>query len=215
MAAFQGREEESMTSMKRALATGGLAVAVGIVAACSSSNDMTQNGKGAVQFRMSASATSSAVTSSGGGSGSTSDTPQLQAANVTFSSILARNLDGQLIDVTIALPTTVDVLGLASGGMVTLPAGFLPAGTYDQLVIVMTKVALTLADGTIVSIEPPGGGWTAIVPVTQPFTVVDGQTTDVTINFHAGGAFHWLNGDWSFVPQFDCHGGDHGGHDSN
>jgi hypothetical protein len=204
-----------MKPMNRALVLGGLAAALGIVAACSNPNDMTQSNKGAVQFTMSASATSPAVLSATGGSGSSSDAPHITAANVTFASILARNLDGQLIAVTIALPTTVDVFGLSSGDPVTLPAGFLPAGTYDQLVIVMTSVALTLENGTIVTIEPPGGGWTAIVQASEPFDIVDGATTDVTLNFRLGGAFHWGNGDWDFFPGFDCDGGNHGGHDSH
>ena len=42
------------------------------------------------------------------------------------------------------LARDMDLLALG-GKDVTLPAGFLPAGTYDQLVVVMTKLELTLA----------------------------------------------------------------------
>jgi Domain of unknown function (DUF4382) len=191
-----------MKSIRNELALAGLAVTLGIVTACSnSSNGMTQSGKGAVQFVMSASTAAPATTHDG-----STDDHQLQAANVAFASILARNLDGQLINVTIELPVTVDVLGLVTGGAVTLPAGFLPPGTYDQLVIVMTKVELTLANGTVVTIDPPGGGWTSIVRVTDPFTVAEGQTTTVNLRFRQGG-FQWLNDHWDFNPEFDCRGG--------
>jgi len=193
-----------MKPIRNQLALAGLAVALGTAAACSNGSDaMTQGGKGAVQIVMSASAVapvSPAVTGSGG---SSSD-HDLKAANVTFASILARNLDGELINVTIDLPVTVDLLGLMSGGTFTLPAGFLPPGMYDQLVIVMTQVALTLADDTVVTIDPPGGGWTAVIPVTETFTVAEGQTTTVSIKFRPDGSFHWLNGAWDFHPEFDC-----------
>ena len=203
-----------MKSIRNEFVLAVLAVTLGLVTACSNSSDgMTQSGKGAVQFVMSASAApvAPATLAATTNDGSSAD-HQLQAANVTFASILARNLDGVLTNVTIALPVTVDVLGLATGGSLTLPAGFLPQGTYDQLVIVMTKVELTLTNGTVVTIDPPGGGWTAVVPVTTPFTVTEGQTTTVNINFRPGG-FQWTNGEWDFNPDFDCHGGNDDGSD--
>jgi hypothetical protein len=187
-----------------------MAVVLGVVAACSSgSNSLTHDGKGAVKFTMSASA-AAPVAPAVSSDGSSTD-HSLQTANITFASILARNLDGQLIDVTIALPVTVDVLAMVSGRTVTLPVGFLPPGTYDQLVVVMTKVELTLGSGTVITIDPPGGGWTAVIPVTEPFTVADGATTTVNIRFHADGSFRWLDGGWQFHPEFDCddHDDDH------
>jgi hypothetical protein len=188
----------------------GLAGALGIVSACSNgSNSVMQDGTGAVQIVMSASAAAPLVATATGGSGSdSSGDHNLQAANVTFASILARNLDGELINVTIELPVTVDLLGLVSGGSFMLPAGFLPPGTYDQLVIVMTELQVTLANGTIVTIDPPGGGWTAVIAVTEPFTVVEGQTTNVTIRFRPDRSFQWLEDRWQFHPSFDCNGGD-------
>ena len=210
-----------MTFMKSALAFAGLAVTLGLVAACSKGSDgVTQSGKGAVQFVMSASASASAsgaapaTLAATSPEVSSSDHPP-QAANVTFASILARNLDGELINVTIDLPVTVDLIGLGTDGSFTLPAGFLPPGTYDQVVIVMTSVALTLANGTIVTIEPPGGGWTAVLPVTEAFTVAEGQTTTVDINFRPGGLFRWLDGVWEFIPDFECPGDSGGHHDTN
>jgi hypothetical protein len=204
-----------MKPIKDELALAGLAVALGVVAACSNgSNGGTQAGKGAVQIVMSATAAAPISAAVVGGAGSSTD-PQLQSANVTFASILARNLDGQLIDVTIELPVTVDLLGLVSGGSFTLPAGFLPPGTYDQLVIVMTRVELTLGNGTLVTVDPPGGGWTAVIPVTEMFTVAEGQTTTVSIRFRPGGSFHWLDGEWEFHPDFDCDGGRDDGDDED
>lgn len=130
--------------------------------------------------------------------------PVPQAANVTFSSILARTLEGKLVAVTIDLPVTVDLLSLGNGNVATLPVGFLPPGTYDQFVVVMTQVEMRLADGTKIGVTPPGGGWTAIVPVEQPFTVAEGKMTSVTLNFRRDLSFRCGLGTWEFHPQFEC-----------
>ena len=128
----------------------------------------------------------------------------LQAADVTFSSILARTLDGKLTDVTMDLPVTVDLLALVSGKEATLPAGSLPPGTYDQLVVVMTRLEVTLSNGTKIAITPPGGGWTAIVPVSPPVTVVTGETTTVPLSFRRDRSFGCDLGRWDFHPEFEC-----------
>ena len=175
---------------------------------------MMQNGQGAVQFVMSATVEDSARLAATS-PGESSPDQQLQAANVTFASILARNLDGVLTNVTIALPVTVDLIGLGTEGAFTLPAGFLPPGEYDQIIIVITSVALTLENGTIVTIEPPGGGWTAVIQAGSPFTVVEGQTTTVDLNFRRGRLFQLLNGRWEFNPHFECPGNHGGNHDTN
>ncbi len=128
----------------------------------------------------------------------------LKGATVTFSSILARNLDGVLTDVTIALPVAVDLFALDESRQATLPIGALPPGTYDQLVVVMTQVELTLLDGTKIAITPPGGGWTAIVAVAQPFTVAEGETTTVGLKFRKDLSFGCGSGKWEYHPRFDC-----------
>jgi hypothetical protein len=126
-----------------------------------------------------------------------------QSANVTFSSILARNLDGVLVNVAMDLPATVDVLSLDGGKEVTLPVGELPAATYDQVVVVMTEVEGVTLDGTTITITPPGGGWTAMVPVC-PFLVHEGGTTTVPIKFMLDQAFSWRDNRHHFHPRFVC-----------
>ncbi len=128
----------------------------------------------------------------------------LQAANVTFASILARTLDGRLTDVTIDLPVTVDLLALVNGKQATLPAGFLPPGPYDQLVVVMTQLEVTLSSGTKIAITPPGGGWTSVIPVSPPVTVVAGETTTVPLSFRRDRSFGCDLGRWDFHPEFEC-----------
>ncbi|HKP29761.1 MAG TPA: DUF4382 domain-containing protein [Gemmatimonadales bacterium] len=129
---------------------------------------------------------------------------RLETANVTIASLLARNTDGQLIDLDMDLPQTIDLKALLGGENTTLPAGTLPAGDYDQLVVVMTKLDLTFVDGGALALTPPGGGWTSIVRV-APFTVTDGEDTTIELNFRMGGALREIGGVLKFFPDFDGH----------
>ena len=180
-----------------------LTLATVLLGGCSSSDSLSGNGNGNVRFRMGGSTTQAAAVAStspvplADGTGRT-----ITAATISLSSILARNLDGQLIDVTMALPVTVDLVALIQGHTVDLPIGSLPVGSYDQLVIVIRSLHVELSDGTQIDVTPPGGGWTAIVAV-DGFDVVDGQVTTVNLHFRGAGAFHWLNGELEFDPGFD------------
>jgi len=181
-----------------------LALATVLVAGCSNSDSMTGQSKGTVRFTMGGPTTQAArlgATSPLTLSDGTGRT--ITAASITLSSIVARNLDGQLVDVTMALPVTVDLVSLIQGRTVDLPIGSLPVGSYDQLVIVIRGLHVELSDGTMIDVTPPGGGWTAIVRV-DPFEVVDGQVTTVHLHFRAAGAFQWIDGHLEFDPEFDC-----------
>ena len=122
---------------------------------------------------------------------------------MTFSSILARNLDGELIDVTINLPVTIDVLQTRDGRSLELPIGILPPGIYDQLVVVMRQVELVLLDGTKIAVTPPGGGWTAIIRVC-PFEVSAAEITPVQLRFRMGSSFQLGGSGWRFEPDLEC-----------
>jgi len=127
-----------------------------------------------------------------------------QAGKVTFSSILARDLDGVLVNVELeTLPVTVDLEMLEGGKQVTLPEGGLPVGTYDQVVVVMTQVEVVTLDSTIISITPPGGGWTAIVPICS-FSIDGEDSTTVALQFNLNRAFSWRDNHYHFQPGFTC-----------
>ena len=189
-----------------------LTLAVLILGGCSDSGSMVGSNTGHVLMIMggpplAATGGVGAATALNDGNGRT-----LTAAEITVASVLARNLDGQLIDIDMDLPATVDLVALIGGGTAELPLGALPVGTYDQLVVVIRSLHVELSDGTQVDVTPPGGGWTAVVD-TDPFDVVDGQVTTVTLHFRAGGAFEFVDGHLVFHPGFDCEV-DHG-HDSD
>ena len=128
--------------------------------------------------------------------------PLIKSANVTFSSILARDLDGVLVNVDMDLPVTVDVLRLEGGRQIQLPEGELPAATYDQVVVVMTEVQIVLGDDTQITINPPGGGWTAIVPLCPPVEVEDSGPATVSLTLEVRKAFLWFGDRFHFEPRF-------------
>lgn len=128
--------------------------------------------------------------------------PFIKSANVIFSSVLARNLDGVLVNVDMDLPDTVDVLRLEGGRQVQLPDGDLPAGTYDQVVVVMTGVHVVLGNDTQLTISHPGGGWTAIVPLCPPVEVEDSGTSTVSLTLEVRNSFLWGGDRFHFEPRF-------------
>ncbi len=123
------------------------------------------------------------------------------AANVTLSSILVRSLDGVLVNLVMPVPVTVDVVEIESGKTIQLPDGTLPVGLYDQVVIVITAVQGVMHDGTVITIQPPGGGWTSIVPIC-PLDVIEGGTTTIGIDLMVRNAFHWGDNRFHFQPRF-------------
>jgi hypothetical protein len=193
------------TRLTRIGALAVLGAAAILSAGCSGTDDVTAGkGEGRVKVVVSGATTLAATTRTDAASTLVeNDGPPLQAAEITLSSILARNLDGQLVDVTIDLPATIDLLAVVQGQTYELPMGALPAGTYDQIVVVIRALSVTLTDGTKIDVTPPGGGWTAIVP-TEPFDVVDGQVTTVNLHFRPAGALRWVEGHLEFQPGFDC-----------
>ena len=71
----------------------------------------------------------------------------------------------------------------------------------------MTAVAGTLRDGTKVTIQPPGGGWTAVVPICS-LQMAEGQTQTVGVTLQVRNSFLQSRDHWSFQPRFraeaDC-----------
>ncbi len=67
----------------------------------------------------------------------------------------------------------------------------------------MTEVRVVTHDGTIITIEPPGGGWTAIIPICS-FDVPEGGTATVGIQFDLRQAFSWRDNRYHFQPRLVC-----------
>ncbi len=190
-------------------------------AACSGSDSMLAPNHGRVRFVLGSeggsvavsgpvaveSWTETEVTSTGGidplhGDGDHPEVPFIKAANVTFSSILARNLDGVFVDVEMDLPVTVDVVTLEGGRRIQLPEGELPAATYDRLLVNMTAVHVVLRDDTEITINPPGGGWAAITPLCPPLEIEESGTSTVSLSLEVRRSFFWMGDRFHFAPRF-------------
>jgi hypothetical protein len=124
-----------------------------------------------------------------------------QTANVTLSSVLARNFDGVLVNLDMDLPVIIDVVQIEGGKEIQLPDATLPPGLYDQMVVVITAVQGLTHDGTLITMEPPGGGWTAVVPIC-PLEIVEGGTVTVGIKLMVRNSFRWLGHRFNFEPRF-------------
>ncbi|MEQ1855538.1 MAG: DUF4382 domain-containing protein [Longimicrobiales bacterium] len=190
------------------------------LAACSGSDSMLAPNQGRVRFVLGSENGAVAVSGSAGVASATFDgttftgtdpldggsgnhpRPPVKAANVTFSSILARNLDGVLVNVDMDLPASVDVITLETGRQIQLPEGELAEGTYDQVVVVMTEVSVVLWNDTQITIVPPGGGWTAIVPLCPPVEVEEGGESTVALTLDVRGAFLASGNGFHFMPKF-------------
>ncbi len=204
---------------KRILVTTCLGAGLLVVACSGTSETFNTAGKGQLMLTMTTGSgpTINAVgttgfSSTGAGTGAPGVTtndmgegPSLssfKSANVTFSKIQAQNTGGTWVDVLIALPVTVDVVAIRDGKNFSLPAGFLPPGTYDRLKVTITQVDIVLMDGTNIAITPPAGGWTVEV-ATRPFTIVEGQTTSIHLKFREDMSFHFLGGTIGFNPDIE------------
>lgn len=148
------------------------------------------------------------------------DRNRIQGAEILVSDAVARSTTlQQLIDIGIDLPVTVDLIALnETGGTIELGIGYLPPDTYDQIVLVISSLTLTAKDGTRVTIEPPGGGWTVQIPA-APFTVIEGEITTIQLNFRMSSfrfPFDIDLGDIDFDdfrPEIDCDDHHRGGDD--
>jgi hypothetical protein len=179
-----------------------------ILQGCSSSS--TDSSKGSVSLSVAATRTTAAGVAAATLDDGSDALSHLQAATITVGSAEVHQVDGTWVMVDRGLPVTIDLLAiLTSGGSASLPADLIPEGHYDSLQLTITKVDLTLLDGTKISVTPPGLGWTVTLAV--DFTVVAGQETTIHLNLHCDGSFHLINGTFEFDPEIDIDDVEHDG----
>jgi hypothetical protein len=181
-----------------------VALAVAVAAAGCSEATLSARVDGGVRVVLSASSATAAQTATSAMFDDEHDRV-LDGIEIVISDLEARSATEQRLEkVSIDLPATVDLLALLeSGGQIDLGVGSLAPGIYDQLVIVVSSVTLTAVDGTVVTITPPGGGWTRVVRV-EPFEVVEGEVTTVRILIRPTFSFD-LGDDIRDLDDDDCH----------
>ena len=191
---------------KLGIALAAAVAAVLLTASCSSSGDATgSTSKGNVAVTLKATGRVVGAAAGGAGDGSDDGSEGPTAATIVISAASARTTDGTLVPFAGTFPQTVDLLALASsGGSVTLPPDTLPEGSYDAIELWITQASITLHDGTIITITPPGSGWQVLIPVT--FDVVPGQTTTITLNLSCDHSFEFVDGEFEFHPELEVEG---------
>jgi len=191
-----------MVEISRFLAAALLVAVLVLGLGCQGGSATLSGSVGHVQIVLGGDATVSAARHGDGGDGGDDACSRLRGAEVTFTGIVARNLDGQLVPLSLEYPVTVDLFALRADNSVALPLGTLPPGSYDQLVVVMSTLTLTTLNGTRIAISPPPGGWTRIIRV-DPFEVIDGETTTVRIRFLHHLSFNLFGDRFGFDPHFE------------
>jgi hypothetical protein len=121
------------------------------------------------------------------------DAPVDGAASVVvaFTGIDLQRSDGMLTSITFPATRFIDLLKLQNGATGALTRGeSVPAGSYDwmRLKVLADKNAqnesyITLTDGTQYPLYVPSGAETGLKLV-HPFTVAQGSTTDLVIDFN-------------------------------
>lgn len=108
---------------------------------------------------------------------------------VTFSQVeLVGEAEGRAV---IAVePQTIDVLTLRNGGLEMLGEAELPAGTYEQLRLIVDDAKIGFGGGAEVhDVTVPSGAQTGLKINIEPALVVAaGQTSEVVLDFDAGRA---------------------------
>jgi hypothetical protein len=96
--------------------------------------------------------------------------------------------------------TTIDLLSLTNGGFVTLGSDQVPAGTYDQVRLVLGNGSTIVVGGTESPLTVPSGMQSGI-KVKGTFTVPAGGSVDVGLDFDAAHSIHRTgNGRWMMNP---------------
>ena len=183
-------------------------VVLALATSCASTDKNANKGSVAMTFKASG-AFPAPTTLAAGDSGPLNSGPPT-SATIVISEASARTTGGTFETISGTFPKTIDVLALTeSGGSVTLPAGLLPDGSYSAIQITITEVSITLNDGTVVTITPPGSGWQTLIAVN--FDVIAGQETTITLNLHCERSFRFLNDHFEFEPDIEIEevGGHH------
>ncbi len=118
--------------------------------------------------------------------------------NVTFDTVRVHRANGtndsgwinlSIKNGTLDLASLVDVSALLGEGKV-------PVGKYTQVRIVAKSVTGVMTNGTKVTFSVPSGE----LRTTNPFNVLEGQTTSLTIDIDLEHSIVSENGKWAFKP---------------
>lgn len=95
---------------------------------------------------------------------------------------------------------TFDLLTLRGGVLAPLASGVIPSGAYDEVRLKLGAGSTVTVDGVVHPLVVPSGS-TSGLKIKGPFTVPDGGTIDVAIDFDAARSiFQTGSGTWMMRP---------------
>lgn len=114
-------------------------------------------------------------------------------ANVTISSILVRNVDENAGSPFLTLTEeemSFNLLDLTNGVTATLVDKQIPAGTYDQIRMIVSEANIVLKDQTIYDLKIPSGEQTGIKIMLDPLVVIaEDLGAEIILDFDVSRSF--------------------------
>lgn len=116
----------------------------------------------------------------------------IQSAEITVGEVLARKQSGTKISLS-DKEMTLDLLKLRNGLVETLADVEIPAGSYDEILLIIRSASVDMKDGRHFDLTVPSGAQSGLKIFVNPDIVIaSGISTDVLLDFDLS---------QSFVPQ--------------
>jgi len=162
-----------------------LLVALALMAGCSKDNTTAGPGMGTLQMFV-------------------TDAPAaIDAVNLVITGVAVRHSGADTVTGWQTLRSdsvSFDLLTLRGGVLAQLASGVIPSGAYDEVRLKLGTGSTVTVDGVVHPLVVPSGS-TSGLKVKGPFTVPDGGTIDVAIDFDAARSIHETgSGTWMMRP---------------
>lgn len=111
------------------------------------------------------------------------------SAKVTVDEIQMRESAGEKITV-MSKTAVLDLLTLRNGLVETLADIEIPAGKYDQILLIISSAQVEMKDGTVFPLKIPSGSQSGLKIFVKPDVVITtGMSTDVLLDFDLSRSF--------------------------
>lgn len=128
---------------------------------------------------------------------------RIDAVNLVITGVAVRHADSDTVTGWQTLRSDsigFDLLTLRGGVLAQLATGVIPSGRYDEVRLKLGAGSTVTVDGVVHPLVVPSGS-TSGLKIKGPFTVPDGGSIDIAIDFDASRSIHETgNGTWMMRP---------------